>query len=116
MKSRTVRIVLVIILMLILGVSLGLYNKWNIVAWYLGIPAPQYAVKVLHDVKVPMRDGVKLSADIYMPSAEGKYPVILLRTMYGKSNADHKYAFTGSVFASQGFIFVVQDVRGKFDS
>jgi uncharacterized protein len=116
MKSRTVRIVLVIILVLILGFSLALYNKWNIVAWYLGIPAPQYAVKVLHDVKVPMRDGVKLSADIYMPSAEGKYPVILLRTMYGKGNANHKYAFTGSVFASQGFIFVVQDVRGKFDS
>ena len=116
MKSCALKIVLAIILTLILGVSLALYNKWNIIAWYLGLPAAQYRVKVLHDVNVPMRDGVKLSADIYMPSAAGRYPVILLRTMYGKHNTSHKYDFTGNIFSSQGFVFVVQDVRGKFDS
>jgi cephalosporin-C deacetylase-like acetyl esterase len=71
---------------------------------------------VQKDVMVPMRDGVRLSADIYRPSKEGTYPVILLRTMYGKRNPGHKYSFTGSLFASQGYVFIVQDVRGKFDS
>jgi len=63
-----------------------------------------------------MRDGVKLAADIYRPAAEGKYPVILTRTPYGKDNKSHKYSFAGKLFASQGYVFIVQDCRGKFDS
>lgn len=37
----------------------------------------QYQVKVLYDVRIPMRDGVTLSSDIYLPDGEGPFPAIL---------------------------------------
>jgi predicted acyl esterase len=49
---------------------------------------PQYKVKCEFNVAIPMRDGVKLSADVYRPDAEGRFPVLLTRTYYGKSTQD----------------------------
>jgi uncharacterized protein len=34
---------------------------------------------------VPMRDGVKLYADLYPPAREGKFKVLIVRTPYGKT-------------------------------
>lgn len=116
MRRRSLKIVLAIALFLGFCTGFALYNKWRIVAWYAGLPAPRYSVKLRQDIKIPMRDGIKLSADLYIPDAEGKYPVILVRTMYGKRTANQKYSLIASVFASQGYVAVVQDVRGKFDS
>jgi putative CocE/NonD family hydrolase len=62
-------------------------------------------------VKVPMRDGVNLIADIYRPRAEGRYPVLLQRTPY-----DRRDPATGLVLASHGYVVVLQDTRGRFDS
>lgn len=90
--------------------------KWNLVANVLDIPKPKYAVTVDKNVMIPMSDGIRLAADIYRPDASGKFPVIIVRTPYGKRNPNHKYEFAGRLFASQGFAFTVQDVRGKFDS
>jgi len=39
------------------------------------------------NVAVPMRDGVILRADVWRPAADGKYPVLLYRTPYGKHAA-----------------------------
>ena len=50
------------------------------------VAAEQYPVIYEHDVKVAMRDGVMLRADIYRPRAEGKFPVLLNRTPYDKVN------------------------------
>ena len=44
-------------------------------------------VQVERDVAVPMRDGVVLRADIYRPAGDGKFPVLVFRTPYGKHNA-----------------------------
>ena len=66
------------------------------------------------NVRVPMRDGVILSADIYRPSAPEKVPVVLIRTPYTKSTM--KYAELGVWWADHGYAFVVQDVRGRGDS
>ncbi len=63
------------------------------------------------DVKIPMRDGVLLSADIYRPAGEGRYPVILERTPYNNYNPE-----AGYYFARRGYAVVLQDVRGKHDS
>ncbi|HCI85663.1 MAG TPA: hypothetical protein DHV68_02325, partial [Dehalococcoidia bacterium] len=47
---------------------------------------------VSQNVMIPMRDGVRLSTDIYRPAdefgnhAQGQFPVILGRTSYDKSN------------------------------
>lgn len=62
---------------------------------------------------VPMRDGVKLATDIYLPSNNTrKLPALLMRTPYGRE--------MGAIFATQvlskGYAWVVQDTRGRFDS
>ena len=51
------------------------------------IAAQTYEVEVREDVKVPMRDGVKLSTNVFVPKAEGPFPVILMRSPYGKGDA-----------------------------
>ena len=47
-------------------------------SWVEQLSAPRYEIKLEYDVKIPMRDGVLLSADIWRPRAEGKFPVILM--------------------------------------
>ena len=43
-------------------------------------------ISVEENVRVPMRDGVELAADIYRPVGEGPCPVLLSRTPYDKTN------------------------------
>ncbi|MFE8699677.1 CocE/NonD family hydrolase [Cytobacillus sp. FJAT-54145] len=74
----------------------------------------KYAVSIKRDIKVPMRDGVLLSADIYMPVTDVPVPGIVVRTPYLKtSNTTHE---NGTYFAEQGFATMYMDVRGRGDS
>lgn len=61
-----------------------------------------------------MRDDAQLSADVFLPAPGGAWPAILLRTPYDNSAATHVEA--GAFFASNGYAFVAQDVRGRGDS
>ena len=63
-------------------------------------------------VMVPMRDGVKLATDIYLPDGDGPWPTILTRSPYGKSGGAGLAILAGS----RGYAFVSQDFRGRFDS
>ncbi|MCD0449742.1 CocE/NonD family hydrolase [Actinocorallia sp. API 0066] len=76
-------------------------------------PVPADAEQVL----VPMRDGVRLAADVYRAdTADGRAPVILTRVPYDK---DGEYCFLPEIaryFRARGYTVVVQDVRGKFRS
>ncbi len=65
------------------------------------------------DVKVELRDGVRLSANIYRPDARGRFPALLMRTPYGNGGPGSD---TGHYFASRGYAVVLQDVRGRFES
>ena len=75
---------------------------------------PAHKVVIEKDVKVPMRDGVTLSADIYRPAAPGRYPVLVLRTPYNKGVPDEIKSSTW--YAERGYVVVNQDVRGRFVS
>jgi putative CocE/NonD family hydrolase len=76
-------------------------------------PAPIPAgVKVETNVLVPMRDGVRLAADIYRPDREGKFPVLLSRTPYNKDGQRALAAY----FAQNGYAAVVMDSRGLYAS
>src|SRR5262249_34955277 len=88
---------------------------------------PAYEVKAHYQKStymVPMRDGVKLHATVYAPrEAREKLPFLLLRTPYGTGpyGADEYRTSLGPSrhsfeFEEDGFIFVFQDVRGKFKS
>ena len=50
--------------------------------------------RTLH-VWIPMRDGIRLSANVFLPAEPGRYPAILVRTPYGKAAAitPHYQAF-----------------------
>ena len=73
------------------------------------------AVAKQTDVPATMRDGAVLRADVYRPRTNTSVPVILMRTQYGKSDAQ----VSGSRyrppdwFASHCYLVVVQDVRGQ---
>jgi len=77
-------------------------------------PAPAsgtFAVRVDAGVRVTMRDGVPLVCDIYRPASDGRFPVLLQRTPYNR-----KDPATGMFLASHGYVVVLQDTRGRFDS
>src|SRR3974390_1520071 len=74
--------------------------------------ADPYAVTVERNVAAKMRDGVTLRADVYRPSAEGKFPVLLQRTPYNKNNGVN----FGTRAAARGFVVIFQDVRGRYTS
>ncbi len=74
-------------------------------------------VKAELGTKQRMRDGVKLSADVFRPDVKGQFPVILTRTPYrtveGFQDAQNEEA---RFFAQHGYAYVIQDCRGKNDS
>jgi hypothetical protein len=84
----------------------------------LGVPhrvraQESYAVITQNGV-MKTRDGVTLHADIYRPRADGKFPVILMRTPYDKSVG--WAAAPAYQVASHGYVFIIQDVRGRYTS
>jgi uncharacterized protein len=68
----------------------------------------------LLDRKAPMHDGTLLSADVYLPDGPGPFPCILTRTPY-ESQRD-VFVDRAIHFAKHGYAFVVQDVRGRYES
>src|SRR5919198_1035339 len=82
--------------------------------------SPDYGIVIAKDVMIPMRDGVRLAADIYRPAregepVEGRWPAILLRTSYDK--AAIRYVDTiANFFTPRGYVTVQQDLRGRYQS
>src|SRR3954465_13302600 len=75
-------------------------------------------VYISKDVMIPMRDGVRLAANIYRPAhngqpLDGKFPVILTRTPYNK---DLTALVMIESAAKHGYIVIFQDVRGRYKS
>ncbi|HJP91415.1 MAG TPA: CocE/NonD family hydrolase [Pyrinomonadaceae bacterium] len=71
-----------------------------------------YRVAIEQSVKVKMRDGVLLAADIYRPVSDEKFPVLLERTPYNRTDE----AAMANELASHGYIVVLQDTRGRYES
>lgn len=69
------------------------------------------------NVETTMRDGEILRSDIYRPTKQGQYPVLLTRLPYGKDNPfySHRYLDTNRLVAN-GYVVIVQDVRGLYNS
>ena len=87
---------------------------------------PRYEIIVSKDVMIPMRDGVMLATDIYRPGRnglpiEGKFPTIFERTPYNKdggvpNSAGYIDPLPSEYFVPRGYVFVRQDVRGRYKS
>jgi uncharacterized protein len=76
------------------------------------LSAPTHEVVIDRDIRVAMRDGVTLATDVYRPADGGTYPVILVRTPYKKEMNELQCRY----YARRGYVFVVQDCRGRFAS
>jgi putative CocE/NonD family hydrolase len=80
---------------------------------------------VKYEYRIPMRDGVRLFTAVYVPkpgafSDSGPYPMLITRTPYGVSPyGENNYPpllGPSDEFEKAGYIFVYQDVRGRFMS
>src|SRR5688572_8079346 len=69
----------------------------------------------IFDARSPMRDGIELSSDIWLPNNKGQHPLILIRTPYLKTFPPMGGKFA-KLFAARGYAVAIQDVRGRGDS
>jgi putative CocE/NonD family hydrolase len=80
----------------------------------LRLPPPSTGFTVDRGLRVPMRDGVDLVADHYVPATEQPAGTLLVRGPYGRG-----WPFSllfAAVYAARGYHVVVQSVRGTFGS
>ena len=85
----------------------------------MGSPEP-YQVALFKDRMIPMRDGVRLAADIYRPARDGEvlpgpFPALLVRTSYDKQ-AEWLIDEVADCFTPKGYVLVLQDLRGRHRS
>jgi len=95
-------------------------------ALFSGLRLPK-AASLISDEMVPMRDGVRLATDAYLPEGAGPWPVILERTPYGKTTPSRSErtptnpkamgrAEVAEFFVKRGYVVVYQDCRGRYKS
>ena len=73
-------------------------------------------VTVERGVPCIMRDGITLYADVYRPAGDEQLPVLLMRQLYGRAIASTVTSAHPLWYARQGYMVVVQDVRGRGES
>ena len=80
--------------------------------------APDVAARfAVTDVMIPARDGVKLHTVIYAPKGQAApLPMMFKRTPYDVARAPSTLAGAYKELVDEGFIFVFQDIRGKYSS
>lgn len=72
-------------------------------------------------VMMHMRDGIRLATDIYRPKADGQYPIIFSRTPYNFNSWGDGEQRLGTArraldYVKQGYVYVVQNERGRYFS
>jgi putative CocE/NonD family hydrolase len=80
------------------------------ILWAVEAGSPDIA-----DAMIPMRDGVRLATDVYLPSQRDPVPAVLLRLPYGKRSYG-EIRFWVNELSARGFATVVQDMRGRHGS
>jgi uncharacterized protein len=75
---------------------------------------------IKHEYQIPMRDGKKLFTSVYIPKdSSKKYPIMMDRTPYSVAPYGARYKESlgpSPLFFHDGYIFVYQDVRGRWMS
>jgi predicted acyl esterase len=84
----------------------------NRIGQFLGLEPVEYEVVRLKEYLLPTSDGAKLATDVYLPKPifkeRFKGPTILIRLPYWKD----MLSILGYLFASMGYITILQDTRG----
>ena len=80
---------------------------------------PSHLITASYNIMVPMRDGTRLATDVYRPAlpdgspAPGRWPAILGRTSYNKSDPVIWVNPVANFFVPRGYVVVLQDLRGR---
>jgi hypothetical protein len=92
----------------------------RLISRVLQLPLPQHSVGVEHCLRIPMPDGVQLTADHFFPLDRATGPTVLIRTPYGIPSDSWllggAYALISRAFAAQGHHVLIQSTRGRFAS
>lgn len=108
---------------LLLGIAISLFFALSMIAQDEDA-APKFDVRAhytKYEFQIPMRDGVKLFTAVYVPKDQSKpYPFLVERTPYtvapyGVDNYPRRLG-PSQEFEEAGYIFVDQDVRGRWMS
>ena len=83
------------------------------------VPLPEFGAVLARNMGMPARDGVHLATDVWRPALGGEplpgpFPAVMIRTPYDRT--DPRYGPEAEFWTSRGFLFVVQDCRGRFAS
>lgn len=73
-------------------------------------------MEIEFDVAATMRDGTVFRADVYRPTGEGPWPVLVQRTPYGRRAGAQVQHLDPFMAISRGYIVVNQDTRGRSGS
>jgi putative CocE/NonD family hydrolase len=76
----------------------------------------QQDIRIDHYQAIPMRDGVKLFADVYRPAAAAKHPTVVVRTPYGIQRENVGVHDNLIALAKLGYAVVNVDCRGRYES
>jgi len=80
--------------------------------WHFASAGERAQLRSLRDVRMPVRDGVELSANVWLPQGADPRPAILLRTPYGNAAADFERIGVRA-YVEAGYAVVYQSVRGR---
>lgn len=94
---------------------LSLILALTVLPGFAAEPAFPDTMQARYHVMVPMRDGVRLQTDIYLPNSEGRFPTLFVRDIYtnGSNEVRQRYARWAT---ANGYAFVFQSARGRYDS
>jgi len=115
MKKRIHTVVIILAILAVAGAAAARDTKDSETARYVRSHYTKF------EYRVPMRDGIRLFTAVYIPNDMSKtYPILMMRTPYSVApyGADRYKDSLGpsKAFAREGYIFVYQDVRGRFMS
>lgn len=79
-----------------------------------GLAGPAGTATLPH-LQAPMRDGVRLNTSVWLPAADGKFPVVLVRTPYRTEIGGRRSQFATSLLEA-GYAVVQQHERGRYFS
>ncbi len=83
---------------------------------------PRYSINADYEVRIPMRDGTKLAADVVRPHAAGKFPALVSTSVYTRQlqrsvvPLGQNEAGVSEFWVPRGYAHVIVDVRGCNDS
>jgi predicted acyl esterase len=88
---------------------------------FRNLSQPLHGVKRTNDIDVPMRDGVKLKADLFQPDMTGRFPALIAASPYPRQIQDFGLPWAWSkpgrrISVPRGYVHVIANLRGTCDS